>query len=136
MPILLAIDNLDSATTSASQPDLTTSLTQPDLDIPRTKAISMTDNLNRPTKKTSLVATLCDSEVGWITTRSHLVPDHWTMQKLREELSEFKAMISNNVRPSVRQAAEKTGFEFTVETSQTITPTGRVYLQVLITRVK
>lgn len=135
MPIELANDHLDA--TSQSWPDLTTSQTQPDLNSPITrKATNMTDNLNRTGKKTSLVATLCDSEVGWITTRSHAVPDHWTMGKLREELSDLKAMVSNNVRPSVRQASEKSGFEFSVETSQTITQTGRVFIQVLITRVK
>ena len=135
MPIELADDHLD--TTSQSWQDLATSQTQPELVSSTTrKPINMTDNLNRTGKKTSLVATLCESEVGWITTRSHAVPDHWSMGKLREELSELKAMVSNNVRPSVRQASEKSGFEFSVETSQTITQTGRVFVLVMITRVK
>lgn len=85
-------------------------------------------------KQSSFVAILCDLDVGASAVRNHSPNADITLSQLAEELSEMKAMISNNVRPSVRIATEKTGFSFTVETSQTLTPTGRVYVQVIVTR--
>ncbi len=88
----------------------------------------------KPKKQSSFVAVLCDLDVGGSAVRNQSPNADITLTQLAEELSEMKAMISNNVRPSVRIATEKTGFTYSVETSQTITSAGRVYVQVVVTR--
>lgn len=125
---------------------MTTSQSQPDLIDPAKDQIAtniaeklgvttMNETVTpKPKKQSSFVAVLCDLDVGGSAVRNHSPNADITLTQLAEELSEMKAMISNNVRPSVRIATEKTGFTYSVETSQTITSAGRVYVQVIVTR--
>lgn len=127
-------------------PETATSRTQPDFIDPAKDKIATTiaeklgvkpipeAAIMKPKKQSSFVAILCDLDVGSSAVRNHSPHPMMTIAQLAEELSEMKAMISNNVRPSVRIATEKTGHTFAVETSQTITTTGRVYVQVIVTR--
>lgn len=126
-----------SMTTSQTQPDLDSRVIDPlderDYFPPETKPVNESQT-SKPKKQSSFVAVLCDLDVGSSAVRNHSPHPMMTLTQLAEELSEMKAMISNNVRPSVRIATEKTGFTYSVETSQTITSTGRVYVQVIVTR--
>lgn len=133
--VQMFLDSHRNRTTSQTQPVLEIQGTQTNQD----QEANMTDIDSKasvkPTKKnSSFVAVLCDLEVGGTAVRNHSPHHLMTLAQLQEELSEMKAMISNNVRPSVRIATEKTGHQFSVETSQSITGTGRVYVQVIVTR--
>lgn len=127
-----------ASTTSQSQPDLDTLLTEkfgkPVAEKLGREVNTLMNSINKPKKQSSFVAVLCDLDVGGSAVRNHSPNADITLAQLAEELSEMKAMISNNVRPSVRIATEKTGFTYSVETSQTITSAGRVYVQVIVTR--
>lgn len=134
------LNEYDSAgsPTSQSQPDLDTLLTEkfgkPVAEKLGREVNTLMNSINKAKKQSSFVAVLCDLDVGGSAVRNHSPNTDITLTQLAEELSEMKAMISNNVRPSVRIATEKTGFTYSVETSQTITSAGRVYVQVIVTR--
>ena len=87
------------------------------------------------TKSGSFAAAVADLEVGDCATRTHTLNDQMTLAELARDMREMKDQISNNARSSVRIAQERTNNQYRVETGETITTSGRVYLNVIVTRV-
>lgn len=94
----------------------------------------LTGRAKRPKKSSSFTAVVTDLEVGESASRTHPLNENMTLAELQRDLSEMKDQISNNVRPLVRKAQEATGGTYRVETSQTITTSGRIYLLAIVTR--
>lgn len=94
----------------------------------------LTGQPKRPKKSSSFTAVVTDLEVGESASRTHPLNENMTLAELQRDLSEMKDQISNNVRPLVRKAQEATGGTYRVETSQTITTSGRIYLLAIVTR--
>lgn len=86
-------------------------------------------------KSGSFSAMVADLEVGQSATRTHQLNEGMTLLELASEMREMKAMISNNARPSIAMAKERTGNDYRVETAESITTGGRVYLHVIATRI-
>lgn len=121
-------------------------LYDPDLDGPREPTRTPTENNSmsninpltgrpkRPQKSSSFTAVVSDLEVGESASRTHALNENMTLAEFQRDMSDMKDQISNNVRPLVRKAQEATGGTYRVETSQTITTSGRIYLLAIVTR--
>jgi len=84
----------------------------------------------------SMVSNLIALPVGGCFTKSQLVDDTVTMLGLQDNLTEWKYKLRQSVNQAVRRARAFDKRELSIETSQAITPTGRVYVQVIVTRDK
>ena len=115
-------DNEDDLT-SATQPDSAASSAAPGLSL---------GNVRR--KESSFAAVVSDLQVGESASRVHHLNQQMTLAEMQRDMREMKAMITNNVRPSITVAKKRTGGEYRVETGETITTAGRVYLLVIVTR--
>lgn len=89
----------------------------------------------RPKRQSSFAAVVADLAVGDSATRSHTLNQGMTLAEFERDLKEMKSMIDNNVRPALVNAKKLTGGEYRVETSQTITTAGRIYLLAIVTRI-
>jgi len=49
-------------------------------------------------------------------------------------LNETKSTLRQNFSPAVKRAKDATGYEYTMETTETLTSMGNIYVVVLITR--
>lgn len=85
-------------------------------------------------RSSSFAAVVSDLEVGESASRVHMLNEDMTLAQMRDDMKEMKAMISNNARPSVTMAKQRTGGEYRIETGETITTSGRVFLLVIVTR--
>lgn len=85
-------------------------------------------------RESSFAAVVADLDVGEVASRTHHLNSEMTLAELAVNMPEMKAMIRNNATPAVTQARKRTGGEYRIETAETITPSGRIYLLVLVTR--
>lgn len=116
--------------------DSLTSSTQPDSQLSDDGVTNAGLGLKKVRQKmSSFAAVVSDLAIGESASRTHMLNDSMTLAQMRQDMSEMKAMISNNVRPSVAVAKKRTGGEYRVETGETITTGGRVYLLVIVTRI-
>ena len=86
-------------------------------------------------KESSFSSVVSDLDIGESASRTHFLNQDMTLAKMHQEMREMKAMISNNARPAVSAAKQRTGGEYRIETGETITTAGRVYLLVIVTRI-
>jgi hypothetical protein len=86
-------------------------------------------------RDSSFSSVVSDLEVGESASRTHFLNPDMTLAKMHEEMREMKSMIANNARPAITAAKQRTGGEYRIETGETITTAGRVYLLVIITRI-
>ena len=86
-------------------------------------------------KDSSFSSVVSDLDIGESASRTHFLNQDMTLAKMHQEMREMKAMISNNARPAVSAAKQRTGGEYRIETGETITTAGRVYLLVIVTRI-
>lgn len=84
----------------------------------------------------SIVSCLIALNVGENFTKSLLVDDSVNMASLQNNLNEWKHTLRHTVNQAIRRAREYDRRTLSMETSQTITPTGRVYVQVIVTRTE
>ena len=91
-------------------------------------------NEGKRTKSSSFSATVADLKLGECATRTHFLNPKMTLAELARDMAEMKAQILNNARPSVKIARERTGNDYRIETSESITTGGRIYLHVIVTR--
>lgn len=110
-----------------------TSATQPDLDAQDRHALKPKAKGQR--RESSFAAVVADLEVGQSASRVHHLNSEMTLAEMQRDMREMKAMIANNAKPSVNIARQRTGGEYRVETGETITTAGRVFLVVIVTRV-
>lgn len=73
---------------------------------------------------------------GESVSRIHSPNENLTLKELRAELSEMKAMVRNNTTPAVTAARRTTGGSYTIETSETITPGGSIFIVCIVTRIE
>lgn len=114
-------DSEEAATTSATQPDQAANGLSP-------------ASLRKRTKESSFSSVVADLAVGESASRVHHLNQSMTIGEFERDLSEMKSMIANNARPSVKTAQARTGGQYRVETGETITAAGRIYLLVIVTR--
>lgn len=110
-----------------------TSATQPDLAAQDQHALKPKGKGQR--KESSFAAVVADLEVGQSASRVHHLSSEMTLAEMQRDMREMKAMIANNAKPSVNIARQRTGGEYRIETGETITTGGRVFLLVIVTRV-
>jgi len=82
----------------------------------------------------SIVSNLLALNVGECYTRSRLVDDNVTMASLQKNLTTWKNTLRQTVNQAMRRARESDNRELTLETSQSMTLTGKIYIQVIVTR--
>jgi hypothetical protein len=87
-------------------------------------------------RHSSFTSVLCDLAVGASATKTHTLDEDMALGWLIESLGDMKKVIANNCRPSITQARRKTGFNYGVETSHTLTASGRIFLHVVVTRLE
>lgn len=84
----------------------------------------------------SIVSNLIGLNVGENYTKSLLVDDAVTMEVFQANLTEWKHRLRHTVNQAVRRARDFDKRKLAMETSQTLTPTGRIYVQVIVTRTE
>lgn len=85
-------------------------------------------------RESSFAAVVTDLEVGESASRTHYLNPEMTLADLARDIHEMKAMIRNNAQPAVVAARKRTGGQYRVETGETISQGGNVYLLVIVTR--
>lgn len=84
----------------------------------------------------SVVSNLIALSVGENYTKSLRVDDSATLAEVQENLNDWKYRLRQSVNQAVRRAREHDRRVLTMETSHTITPSGRVYVQIIVTRTE
>lgn len=86
-------------------------------------------------RESSFAAVVADLEVGESASRTHYLNPDMTLAELARDIHEMKAMIRNNAQPAVVAARKRTGGQYRVESGETISQAGNVYLLVIVTRI-
>lgn len=86
-------------------------------------------------KSSSFASTVADLDIDESACKAHMLAADMTLATLSKNMSEMKTMVGNNARSSVAVAKKRTGNEYRVETAETLTTGGRVYLLVIVTRI-
>lgn len=84
----------------------------------------------------SVVSNLISLSVGECFTKSLLVDNTVTMKVLQQQLNAWKHKLRQSVNQAVRRARDYDERTLSMETTQTITPSGRVYVQIIVTRTE
>lgn len=84
----------------------------------------------------SVVSNLIALSVGENFTKSLRVDDSATLGDVQKQLNDWKYRLRQSVNQAVRRARDHDNRVLTMETSQTITPSGRVYVQIIVTRTE
>ena len=86
-------------------------------------------------KSSSFASVVADLDIDESACKAHMLDKDMTLAKLSSSMSEMKTMVGNNARPSVAIAKKRTGNEYRIETGETLTTGGRIYLLVIVTRI-
>ncbi|QEG09395.1 hypothetical protein CPT_Saba_022 [Proteus phage Saba] len=111
----------------------------PQLEREITAASSVPDRLPVvPTRSraSSMVGNLVSLEVGESYVRSKLVADLNSVDKDAYDLTAEKDKLRDGAKASIRHARGHTNGDYSMESTQCITPSGRVYVQIIITRTE
>lgn len=94
------------------------------------------DDIGLPGKSrpASMVSNLLALTVGDCYTKSIRVPDGESLQHVQANMNDWKSALRQTVNQAVRKAKQKDERSFTMESAHTFTPSGAVYLQVIVTR--
>lgn len=84
----------------------------------------------------SVVSNLLALKVGDNYTRSLGIPATTTVAEIEEGINTWRAELRNSVNQSIRHARKQDNRKFRMESAHTVTPSGGVYLQVIVTRVE
>jgi hypothetical protein len=82
----------------------------------------------------SFAAQIADLEIGGTATRARLIDGALTAYEIRSRMARWKESMRNNVAPSVRDVASRTGKEFVIEIAELVTPIGQWFLIALVSR--
>lgn len=91
-------------------------------------------NLGAPRKSASFAAAVADLQPGDTAARSHALNGSMTLDEFAADLTAMKIMLRNNAAPAVKAARERTGGLYSVEVGESILPSGKITLVVLVTR--
>lgn len=83
----------------------------------------------------SVVSNLTALNVNDCFTRSRLLPDDVTMGDIQDNFNAWKEELRQSINQSIRHAKKFDDRSFSTESTVTTTPSGRTYLQVIVTRV-
>ncbi|QPB11491.1 hypothetical protein JT321_gp64 [Providencia phage Kokobel1] len=88
------------------------------------------------TRPSSIIGNLISLDVGEVFTKSEMVCDVAKLDALDGDinLTSLKERLRNNVKSSTIHAKKQINGEFAMETHHFVSPLGRLYIQVLITR--
>lgn len=113
---------------SNTKPDLKTAITEADSAItvpPRSRTVNIVN----------LMAQVTALEIGQCCSRVERVPMDMTLKEFGEQSTELKNSLRNNMAPSVRGAKAKTGGDYTIEITTTVTTPGQLYIVGIVTRI-
>lgn len=123
------------------EPALSTS-TAPSIELERelSAASSIPDSLTivpSRSRASSMIGNLISLDIGEVFTKSELICDVAELDALSDEinLTARKEKLRAGVKASLKHAKNQTNGEYTSETHHLITPLGRLYIQVLVTRI-
>ena len=127
---------IDMKTDFAIPTDTETLDRKPTLPTSAVSTVNATAKPSKPRRKeSSFASVLTDLEVGESASRVQVVDDRDRLSDVIDNMRTMKAALSNNTRPSVAAAKERTGGEYRVETGEMFSTAGRLYLLVIVTRV-
>lgn len=119
----------DDATTSSTYLDQ--DATSPTVDN------GVMDDLIKPRRReSSFASVVSDLAVGESASKTYPVPHNVTLGELNEHISKAKATLRNNAQPAMVAARKRTNGQYRIETGETITQAGNLYLLVIITRTE
>lgn len=110
-----------------------TSNVQPDSQAHAIRTLPL-GHAKRRTRSSSFVAVLSDLGIGESASRPHALADDMTLAYLRDNLSELKSLVANNIKASVATAAKETDGKYRVSTGEVITTDGRIFIVAIVTR--
>lgn len=82
----------------------------------------------------SVISNLIALGSGECYTKSVEIDSKLTMFDLQASITEWKHKLRQSVNQSVRHAKKFDGRELSIETTQTVTSTGRMFVQAIVTR--
>lgn len=82
----------------------------------------------------SMVSNLLALAVGDNYTKSFRVPDEQPLAEVQQSMNSWKDQLRQQLNQAIRQAKNRSDRSFTTESVCTFTPSGVVYLQVIVTR--
>lgn len=84
-----------------------------------------------------MVGMIVSLDVGDVFTKSEFILEVSDLDAMSEsvDLTARKEKLRQSVKASMTHAKKKTNGEYTLETHHFITPLGRLYIQVLVTRI-
>lgn len=111
---------------SKSKPNLKPVIAQPDDEV----AIPPT------TRNTvNLMAQVTALDIGQCCSRVERVPVDMSIKDFMDQCTEMKNSLRNNMAPSVRGAKNKTGGDYSIEVTTTVTTPGQLYIVGIVTRI-
>jgi hypothetical protein len=102
-----------------------------------TAALMTTDDdveLPGKSRPASLVSNLLALAPGECFTKSHRVPDNESLTHVQANMNEWKSQLRQTMNQAIRKAKQRVDRTFVMESVHTFTPSGFVYLQVIVTR--
>lgn len=86
-------------------------------------------------RPSSVTSNLLALKVGENYTRSFRIPPESSIEEIEANIVTWRAELRNNVNRSVRLAMKNDDRRFSMESAQTVSPSGAYYLQVIVTRI-
>ena len=83
----------------------------------------------------NLMAQVTALDIGQCCSRVDRVPVDMTIKEFMDQSTELKNTLRNNMAPSVRGAKTKTGGEYSIEITTTVTTPGQLYIVGIVTRI-
>jgi hypothetical protein len=83
----------------------------------------------------NLMAQVTALDIGQCCSRVERVPMDMSIKDFADQSTEMKNSLRNNMAPSVRGAKAKTGGDYTIEVTTTITTPGQLYIVGIVTRI-
>lgn len=90
---------------------------------------------NSRQKSTSFAAQVSELEIGECAVKAIVISPSSSLRSLAEDGPNIRESVRNNLSPSVRQAANRTGFKYTIEVAEVRTVAGNMYVMGIVTRL-
>lgn len=101
------------------------------------EAASIEDDVPKPPRRrsSSFASVLSDLRVGETAARAQVVDPALTVGDFAAQSVALREALRNNCAPAVRQARGRTGGEYSIEIADVMTPSRRLFLVALVTRI-
>lgn len=98
--------------------------------------MSMDNDVELPGRQrpASAISNLLALDVGDNFTRSFAVPANLTLNDVQEKMTGWKESLRQSLNQSIRHARKHGDRKYSMESLHTVTPSGGIYLQVIVTR--